>query len=234
MENNNELLQRIHKLERSSHMAIPFGIIGMIGILAALYFSTRALQEAREELAIAEQALSQTQEEIDRAQARLDALNKTLAEISEKGAPLGNAEIGSALTQLATIDSSLAVATAKVSQSQYKSQFKAMDSRYGAMSIDIFYCVDAGPNNQRLANEIMLLREGNSAGRWRVRELSEAVNATKGYRLTTDTIRFNADERTIAQALQEDAQKITGGDIRLQQIKYPTPGYISLFLCGPK
>ena len=230
MENNNELLQRIHKLERSSHMAIPFGIIGMIGILAALYFSTRALQEAREELAIAEQALSQTQEEIDRAQARLDALNKTLAEISEKGAPLGNAEIGSALTQLATIDSSLAVATAKVSQSQYKS----MDSRYGAMSIDIFYCVDAGPNNQRLANEIMLLREGNSAGRWRVRELSEAANATKGYRLTTDTIRFNADERTIAQALQEDAQKITGGDIRLQQIKYPTPGYISLFLCGPK
>lgn len=69
----------------------------------------------------------------------------------KKGAPLGNAEIGSALTQLATIDSSLAVATAKVSQSQYKS----MDSRYGAMSIDIFYCADASPNNQRLAREIM-------------------------------------------------------------------------------
>ncbi len=230
MENNNELLQRIHKLERSSHMAIPFGIIGMIGILAALFFSTRALEQAREELAMTEQALSQTQQEIDRAQAKLDTLNKTLADISEKGAPLGNAEIGSALTQLATIDSSLAVATAKVAQSQSRS----MDNRYGAMSIDIFYCADADPNNQRLAREIMSLREGNSAGRWRVRELSAAANATKGYGLTTDIIRFNADERTIAQALQEDAQNITGIDIRLQQIKYPTPGYISLFLCGPK
>ncbi|MGM8227741.1 hypothetical protein ACSV5M_14240 [Cellvibrio sp. ARAG 10.3] len=230
MENNNELLQRIHKLERSSRMAIPFGIIGVLGILAALYFSARALQDARAELAVAEQTLAQIQGDIDLAQSKLDALNKTLADLSERGSPLGNADIGTALSQLATIDSSLAVATAKVSQSTYR----ATGSRYGAMSVDIFYCADAGPKNRALAQDIMALNEGKVAGRWRVRELSAATNATQGYRLTVDTVRFNADEREVAQALQEDAQKITGSEIRLQQIKYPTPGYISLFLCGQK
>jgi hypothetical protein len=231
MDDNNDLLQRISKLERSSRMAVPFGIVAMIAILAAIFFTSKELQQSRAELTIAEEALAKTQTEIDRAQAKLDALNKTLATISAKGgAELDDEDLGTALAQVANIDSTLAVATARVAQSQMKS----VDTPYGAMSIDIFYCAESGAANMALAKKIMALREGRASGRWRMRELSAVTNASKGYHLTMDTIRFNADERQVAEQLQKDTQSVTGSEVKLQLIKYATPGYISLFLCGAK
>lgn len=106
--------------------------------------------------------------------------------------------------------------------------------RFGAMNVDVFYCADASPKNSDLAKRLLILREGNSSGKWRVRELTSTLNASPGYGLSSDVIRFNADEREIAERLKADIGKSTSVAINLQEISFPTPGYISVFLCGAR
>jgi hypothetical protein len=232
MDDTSDLLHRINSLERSSRIAIPFGILGMIAILGSIYVASNELKQTRLELISAEERLNkvraETQDTISQAQSKLESLNRTLEATlsSQEPKPTRN-DIQSAIQQVATIDTTLSVARARVTP-------KRNDLRYGSMSVDIFYCAGTNPANSAQAKQLLTLRDGKSTGRWRVRELSSVLNATEGYRLSSDVIRFNADEREIAERLKQDIEESSGGNIGLQEITYPTPGYISIFMCGPK
>lgn len=232
MESTTELLARINGLERSSRVAIPFGILAMLAILGSIYFGSVELKRTREEVHLAEGKLAQVRAEteavINQTQAKLDELNKTLElTLANQKSLSYTSDIKSAIEQVERIDASLAAASAKYAAAMPTTTV----TRFGTMNVDIFYCANGSSVNGDLARQLLTLREGQSTGNWRVRELSPVVNATEGYSLSKDVIRFNTDEREIAQKLKEDIDKASGHIIGLQEIAYPTPGYISVFLC---
>jgi hypothetical protein len=225
-----DVLARIASLERSSRSAIPFALVALVASLGAIYFAYLELAQTRRGVTEAENRLTATQLVIEQAQAKVDALNATLTALSERVSPQNEPAVRAAIEQAATIDASLAVAGSKIQGPPSKTG----TLRYGSMSVDLFYCEDSGPASKDAALAAQSLRQNNSTGRWRVRELSQKLNANEGYRVASNVIRFNPDEREIASRLAVDLGNLLSSEVALQEIAYPTPGYISVFLCKPQ
>lgn len=102
---------------------------------------------------------------------------------------------------------------------------------FGAFNIDFFYCEKKQATSEPLARAALGLRGAADGGRWRVRALPESVNQQPGYGIAASEIRFTPpDETPVAKAL---AQALAGQGVQaaLHETAYPTPGYVSVFIC---
>jgi hypothetical protein len=234
-----DVLASLAKLERSSRLAIPLSLVAFVAIAAMLILSARELTSTRQKIDAADIELEQKRAEVVRVreeanrvvivtQDRLQAADTKIENASKNSSkPEQVANLQAAREDLAVADASLAGAKVKISALPSSAQAV---TRYGAMSVDIFYCETEGNRAKELAERVAGLK-GSSVGRWRVRTLPAALNATEGYRVTTNVIRYNPDELVVARSLLDDAKSQGSVDFRLQEISYPTPGYISAFVC---
>jgi hypothetical protein len=105
-------------------------------------------------------------------------------------------------------------------------------SKYGSFNIDFFYCETPGGRSEPLARKALSLKDPTSTGRWRVRLLPESVNAQAGYNIQENIIRYNSDEKGIAQTLLAELKTKLQVQANAVEIAYPTPNYVSVFFCG--
>ena len=104
-------------------------------------------------------------------------------------------------------------------------------SGFGAFNIDFFYCEKKKLTSEPVARKALSLKQASDTGRWRVRALPESINQQVGYGISENLIRFTPpDERPVADALKTrlSSQSVS---VRFQEISYPTPRYISVFIC---
>lgn len=232
MATNTDILNSISKLEKSSRLAIPLGLLAFFAIAAMLYLSAMELQQTQQQIEQARLELNDLKAEaakvVAETQARLRTADQTIEEASI------NATTKDLAIRLQTAREDIAVADASLTGA--KIQIKALrhpsntSIRYGTMSIDVFFCESSGPIAKESADRVAALK-GDSIGRWRVRPLSTTINASSGYRIFDNVIRYNQDEVEVAKNLMEDAKKQAGITFRLQETTYPTPGYVSAFIC---
>jgi len=107
----------------------------------------------------------------------------------------------------------------------------ANGSAFGDFNVDVFYCEAKQASSKTLAEKALQVRKPADTGRWRVRLLPESINQQPGYAVKTNEIRFTPpEERPVADAL---AQALAGQGIpvQLHATSYPTPGYVSVFIC---
>ena len=101
----------------------------------------------------------------------------------------------------------------------------------GTYNVDIFYCEKTRTTSEPLARTALSLKASSDTGRWRVRSLPESINQQPGYSIHANVIRFTPpEERPVADALAK-ALASKGISVQFQEIAYPTPGYVSVFLC---
>jgi hypothetical protein len=107
----------------------------------------------------------------------------------------------------------------------------ASGSPFGAFNVDIFYCEVKRATSEPLARAALQLRTSGDTGRWRVRELPESINRQPGYGVATSEIRFTPpEERPVAEALAK-ALANKGVSLQFRETSYPTPRYVSVFIC---
>lgn len=150
--------------------------------------------------------------------------------------PQARDEIDRTLNQVKRVDTSLAAAGTKLSvAATTASNLGVKPPAYRGYKVDVFHCAEAGPAAKARAEAAIAMSRGKTTERpWRLRELSAETNRSRDYNIHDDRIRFNADERTAAQALREDVRAEQGLELRANEITYSTPNYISLFLCAEK
>ena len=107
----------------------------------------------------------------------------------------------------------------------------AEDSGVGTYNVDFFYCEKKQESSEPLARAALSLKAGTDSGHWRVRALPESINQQPGYAIHTNVIRFTPpEERPVADALAK-ALSSKGVKVQFQEISYPTPKYVSVFIC---
>lgn len=232
MATNTEILNSLSKLERSSRLAIPLGILAFSAIAAMLYFSAKELQDTRHQIDQARLELIELKAEaanvVAKTQARLRAADQKIEEVTTGTVTRDLAvRLQTAREDIAVADASLTGARVQIEAMPHPNK---TSTRYGAMSIDVFFCESSGQIAKELANRLAGLK-GENIGRWRVRPLSVTINASPGYQISDNEIRYNPDELEVATNLMEDAKNRAGITFRLQETTYPTPGYISAFIC---
>lgn len=104
----------------------------------------------------------------------------------------------------------------------------------GNWDFDIFWCERSGEAAKKLATTIAdaLNAEGGN-GRIRSRLLPDSINARPGYQNTGLTIRYNTNEKSMADKLKQFSDRITAphGTFELALSAQPTPWYLSAFVC---
>lgn len=101
----------------------------------------------------------------------------------------------------------------------------------GAYNVDIFYCEARRATAEPLAKAALALRGPTDTGRWRLRALPESINQQPGYGVAVSEIRYTPpDERPAAEALAQ-ALRGRGIDPKYRETAYPTPNYVSVFVC---
>jgi hypothetical protein len=101
----------------------------------------------------------------------------------------------------------------------------------GAYNIDIFFCESKRATSEPIARTALELKPAAGKGRWRVRALPESINQQPGYGVVESEIRYTPpDEKPIANSF---AKLLSSKDIKFKfrETSYPTPGYISAFVC---
>jgi len=102
---------------------------------------------------------------------------------------------------------------------------------FGNFNVDVFYCQKKRASSEPLARAALELKGQGASGRWRVRELPDSINQQPGYGVWSSEVRFTPpDERPVADALVQ-AMASKGVKLALHETAYPTPGYVSLFIC---
>lgn len=104
-------------------------------------------------------------------------------------------------------------------------------TNFASFNIDFFYCEKKRATSEPLARSALGLKGSGENGRWRIRALPESVNQQPGYSVTSSEIRFTPpQERSVAEAL---SKALATKNIRatLHETSYPTPGYVSVFIC---
>jgi len=127
----------------------------------------------------------------------------------------------------------------------YTKLFSALDAKaaiptLGKMNVDVFYCEGGDKETERrtLANNIVKAVQGGSLlteyGKWQARPLPRTVNDLPGYQISSNQVRFNPLEREEAAAknLTETLFKASQRRFELRQVAMPSPGYLSVFVCG--
>ncbi|MBC8026480.1 MAG: hypothetical protein H7Y89_10835 [Steroidobacteraceae bacterium] len=100
-----------------------------------------------------------------------------------------------------------------------------------ALSVDFFYCELKRGTSEPIAQAARNAKPSGARGSWRARLLPESINQQPSYQITSSVIRFNPPgEREAAQELAKSLaeRNVTA---RLQETDYPTPGYVSVFIC---
>ena len=100
-----------------------------------------------------------------------------------------------------------------------------------SLSVDFFYCELKRRTSEPIAQAARSAKPPGAKGTWRARLLPESINQQPSYQITSSVIRFNPPgEREAANELARDlaARAVTA---RLQETDYPTPGYVSVFIC---
>ena len=246
MSTNEEVVAGLAKLKRGSLLAFPLALIAFCAIASMVWFAGRELRDTRAQVELARTQLDERQadlvrttrevetakDELARTLARKDEAQKLLnwaeqkIEIIEANAGPGVApDLAAVLEDLAVADASLTGAGPRTGGGLTPSA-----SIYGTFSIDVFYCENQGSKVQQDAERLVGLR-GSAPGRWRVRVLRESVNRGSGYRLSRNEIRYNPTEEAVAKLLQAEAQAQLGLTFELVSTGYPTPSYISAFVC---
>lgn len=111
--------------------------------------------------------------------------------------------------------------------------------RWTNYDFDIFWCESSGEAAERIAERMLQLRAEDPAatGRWRKRTLTTAKNAEPGYGISGYLIRVSQpDERPLAEAFQQLGlikvlPHLTTKTFPVQTVSFPTPWYISVFVC---
>jgi hypothetical protein len=102
---------------------------------------------------------------------------------------------------------------------------------FGSFNIDFFYCEKNRASSEPLARAAISLKGAGDTGRWRIRALPESVNQQPGYGLSSSEIRFTPpEERSVAEALSK-ALATKNIQAALHETSYPTPDYVSVFIC---
>lgn len=108
---------------------------------------------------------------------------------------------------------------------------RATPTAIGSFNVDIFYCENKKGSSEPVARAAMGLKSVSETGRWRLRALPESINQQPGYQIDSNVVRFNApEERAVAEALM-NAFKTQSVTVQFEESSYPTPGYISVFIC---
>jgi hypothetical protein len=107
----------------------------------------------------------------------------------------------------------------------------AASSALNSLSVDFFYCELKRGTSEPIALAARSARPPGSKGTWRARLLPESINQQPSYQITSSVIRYNPPaERAAAQELARSlAERQVAA--RLQETDYPTPGYVSVFIC---
>jgi len=101
----------------------------------------------------------------------------------------------------------------------------------GSYNVDFFYCEKKQSTSEPIARSALALKTTLDTGRWRIRSLPESINQQPGYSIQTNVIRFTPpEERPVADALAK-ALSAKGIKVQFQEISYPTPNYVSVFIC---
>jgi hypothetical protein len=106
-----------------------------------------------------------------------------------------------------------------------------LETGIGSYNIDFFFCEKKQPTSKPLAQAALSLKSASDTGQWRIRALPESINQQPGYSIQSNVIRFTPpDERPVADALAK-ALATKGIKVQFQEISYPTPKYVSVFIC---
>jgi len=105
-------------------------------------------------------------------------------------------------------------------------------SGIGTYNVDFFYCEDKTPLSESVARSLLSLKTSSSTGRWRVRSLPVSINEKPGYGIKSNIIRFTPPEEKPAAEAMAKLLGSKGVNVQLQEISFPTPGYISVFICN--
>ena len=104
-------------------------------------------------------------------------------------------------------------------------------SGVGTFNVDFFYCEKKLATSEPIARSALSLKVPSDTGRWRVRALPESINQQEGYGINANEVRFTPpEERPVAEALVK-ALSTRGVKVQFQETSYPTPGYVSVFIC---
>lgn len=102
---------------------------------------------------------------------------------------------------------------------------------FGTYNVDLFFCEKKKATSEPLARAALDVKTKGDTGRWRVRALPESINQQPGYGIVTNEVRFTPpEERPVADALVA-ALSAKGMKFELHETTYPTPGYVSVFIC---
>lgn len=242
-ESSNQILASVTRdielLKRQSRTAIPVATLGLAAIIGGLVYSAIQLQEVRsqvgektQELELLEKDLSKKRQEYGALIDQKAKLEQVMNELTNRVADATKtSDIVQKNAQLTDALATATVATASLSATSALLLSQEDTSRYGDYRVDLFYCEQGAQRNKPLAESALALAPDTSRSRWKVRELSISRNASPGYGIRSDLIRFNADERSVAGKLRDDITKQVGVSLSSQEIKFATPGYVSVFFC---
>lgn len=182
---------------------------------------------------------------------QLDAYSQQLQQLSttqtgaEKAQTVALAAQAGAIADAANLKVNQLVQSAAVNDTGDAAPAQtALKVAWSNYDFDIFYC-EGSPEQQasalQSANAIAALKglDPGASGRWRVRPLSAARNSTPGFGISGILIRPSAkDEVTLAQQMltiikQRRTLDTASDSVRIQSISYPTPYYLSVFVCPP-
>lgn len=103
-----------------------------------------------------------------------------------------------------------------------------------AFTIDVFYLEDIMKEAMPKARQVKKLLETTYPGyKIRLRLLPKSINARSGYRIDANEIRYDAQEKVLAQKCQQllKAEGIfTNEQPRLREVSSATPNYMSIFV----
>jgi hypothetical protein len=104
--------------------------------------------------------------------------------------------------------------------------------------VDIFWCVtdSVSAANETTARRVMSgLRATNQIARLRVRPLQQSTNAEADYRIFSNIVRYDPDERPAAEEIARMASESSGVSFEPAPALPGTPSidYLSVFVCAP-
>ena len=101
----------------------------------------------------------------------------------------------------------------------------------GSFNVDFFYCEAKLATSEPIARSALSLKQPSDTGRWSVKLLSARTNQQPGYGIRSSVVRFTPpEERSVADSLAK-LLATKGVKLQFQEISYPTPGYVSVFIC---
>lgn len=107
--------------------------------------------------------------------------------------------------------------------------------QWTSYNLDIFWCTANGSSARDGAARIKdALQQAGAKGRLRVREFSDSINSSPGYRISGLAIRRETTEEGVAQAIKKIADQAYGSQgegFQLTLSTQGTPGYMGLFVC---